>query len=113
MRDLWAGGIVLEPDDQTSVDERRRRRHVVNVGAQGESPFLTPETRLFTWTRSMTKDDLVALSTTYSAVITMEEDERQRHLQAMRQFLDTHESFAPLARIDVPMRSYCWRAAKR
>ncbi|HEX4175651.1 MAG TPA: class I SAM-dependent methyltransferase [Acidimicrobiales bacterium] len=113
MRDLWAGGIVLEPDDQTSVDERRRRRHVVNVGAQGESPFLTPETRLFTWTRSMTKDDLVALSTTYSAVITMEEDERQRHLQAMRQFLDTHESFAPLAQIDVPMRSYCWRAAKR
>jgi SAM-dependent methyltransferase len=113
MRDLWAGGIVLEPDDQTSVDERRRRRHVVNVGAHGESPFLAPETRLFRWTRTMTKDDLVALSTTYSAVITMEEDERQRHLEAMRRFLDTHESFAPLAQIDVPMRSYCWRAAKR
>jgi hypothetical protein len=113
MRELWAGGIVLDPADQASIDERRRGRHVVNVGAHDESPFLTPETRLFTWTRTMSKDDLVALSTTYSAVITMQEDERQRHLNAMRRFLDTHESFAHLTVVDVPMRSYCWRAAKR
>jgi hypothetical protein len=113
MRELWAGGIVLDPADQASIDERRRRRHVVNVGEDDEGPFLAPETRLFAWTRRMTKDDLVALSTTYSAVITMAEDDRRRHLEAMRRFLDTHESFARLTDIDVPMRSYCWRAAKR
>jgi SAM-dependent methyltransferase len=113
MRELWAGGIVLDPADQASIDERRHRRHVVNVGDRDEGPFLTPETHLFTWTRSMTKDDLVALSTTYSAVITMAEAERQRHLEAMRRFLDTHEPFAQQTTIDVPMRSYCWRAAKR
>ena len=31
----------------------------------------------------MTKADLVALSTTYSAVITMDEDARREHLEAM------------------------------
>ena len=61
----------------------------------------------------MTKSDLVALATTYSAVITMEEEERQRHLDAMAHFLDEHEAFAGLEVIDVPMRSYCWRATKR
>ena len=30
----------------------------------------------------------------------------------MTRFLDTHEPFAGLDTIDVPMRSYCWRAAK-
>ena len=113
MRDLWAGGIVLDPTDQASIDDRRRRRHVVNVGPPEESPFLTPESRLFTWTRPMSKDDLVALSTTYSAVITMDDDERRRHLDGMRRFLDRHERFAGRTVIDVPMRSYCWRAAKR
>ena len=61
----------------------------------------------------MTKGDLVALATTYSAVITMEEGARRHHLDAMRQFLDEHEAFVGLDVIDVPMRSYCWRATKR
>ena len=95
------------------MDERRRRRHVVNVDVGGVSPFLDPETKLFRWTTPMTKSDLVALSTTYSAVITMEEDARRRHLEAMATFLDTHEDLAGLDLIDVPMRSYCWRATKR
>jgi hypothetical protein len=60
----------------------------------------------------MTKSDLVALSATYSAVITMDEDTRRRHLEAMANFLNTHEDFATLDTIDVPMRSYCWRATK-
>ncbi len=113
MRSLWAGGIVFSPEEQAEADKRRRRRHVVNVDAGGVSPFLEPETKLFRWSKPMTKSDLVALSTTYSAVITMEEDARRRHLEAMARFLDTHEEFAGLDLIDVPMRSYCWRATKR
>ena len=61
----------------------------------------------------MTKDDLVALAATYSVVITMEDDARRRHLDAMTRFLDAHEPFAGRDVIDVPMRSYCWRATKR
>jgi hypothetical protein len=61
----------------------------------------------------MTKADLVALSATYSAVIAMEESTRSEHLEAMTRFLDAHEAFNGLETIDVPMRSYCWRATKR
>ncbi len=112
MRSLWAGGIIFSPEEKTDEDSRRRRRHLVSVDAGGDSPFLKPETRLFQWTRAMTKADLVALSTTYSAVIAMDETTRRAHLEAMNRFLDTHEAFAGLDTIDVPMRSYCWRATK-
>ena len=113
MRSLWAGGIVFSPEEQADLDARRRRRHVVNVDIGGTSPFLEPETELFRWTRPMTKTDLVALSTTYSAVITMDDIVRRQHLDAMTRYLDTHETFGGFDVIDVPMRSYCWRSTKR
>jgi SAM-dependent methyltransferase len=112
MRSLWAGGIIFNPGETSDEDGRRKRRHVVSVDAGGPSPFLQPETKVFTWTRTMSKTDLVALSATYSAVITMDEDTRRAHLEAMTRFLDEHEDFAELDVIDVPMRSYCWRATK-
>ena len=112
MRSLWAGGIIFSPEEKGDVDGRRKRRHLVSVDAGGPSPFLQPETQLFQWTRSMSKADLVALSATYSAVITMDEDARRAHLDGMTRFLDKHEDFAGLDTIDVPMRSYCWRATK-
>lgn len=112
MRSLWAGGIIFSPEEKTDADSRPKRRHLVSVDVGGASPFLPPETKLFQWTRPMTKADLVALSATYSAVITMEESARRAHLEAMTRFLDTHEAFDGLDTIDVPMRSYCWRAAK-
>ena len=113
MRSLWAGGIIFSPEEQTNVDNRRRRRHLVNVDIGGDSPFLEPEKMLFKWTRPMAKADLVALATTYSAVITMNESARREHLHAMARFLDAYEPFIGLEVIDVPMRSYCWRATKR
>ena len=112
MRSLWAGGIIFSPEDKSNEDGRRKRRHLVSVDAGGDSPFLAPETKLFQWTRPMSKADLVALSATYSAVITMDEDARRAHLEAMAGFLDEYEDFAGLDTIDVPMRSYCWRATK-
>jgi SAM-dependent methyltransferase len=112
MRSLWAGGIIFSPEEKGDVDGRRKRRHLVSVDAGGPSPFLHPETQLFQWTRSMSKADLVALSATYSAVITMDEDARRAHLDGMTRFLDEHEDFAERDTIDVPMRSYCWRATK-
>ena len=61
MRSLWAGGVELDPDEKNEVDRGRRSRHMVNVEAGGPSPFEEPETRLFRWTRPMSKSDLVAL----------------------------------------------------
>ncbi len=113
MRSLWAGGIIFSPEERAAEDSSRRRRHLVDVDVGGGSPFLEPETALFRWTRPMAKADLVGLAATYSRVITMEEDARTRHLDAMTRFLDSNEAFAGLDVIDVPMRSYCWRASKR
>jgi SAM-dependent methyltransferase len=113
MRSLWAGGIVFTPEDRTEEDARRRRRHVVNVDIGDQRPFLAPETALFRWNRPMTKGDIVALATTYSSVIVMDPEARRQHLHAMASYLDTHEPSAGMDVIDVPMRSYCWRATKR
>ena len=113
MQSLWAGGIIFSPEERVDEDSRRRRRHLVNVDVGGQSPFLEPETALFRWTRPMAKADLVGLAATYSRVITMEPDARTRHLDAMTRFLDSREAFAGLDVVDVPMRSYCWRATKR
>jgi SAM-dependent methyltransferase len=113
MRSLWAGGIVFEPEERDAVDQRRRSRHVVNLEAGGPSPFSQPETSLFRWTKPMTREDLVALCGTYSVVITMDDDARERHLRAMRRFLDEQDFLSGRDVIDVPMRAYCWRAHKR
>ncbi len=113
MRSLWAGGVVFRPEDKADEDGRRRRRHLVNVDLDGENPFGEPETTLFRWSRPMAKADLVALAATYSVVINMDEAARQEHLGAMSRYLNEHESFAETDVIDVPMRSYCWRATKR
>jgi SAM-dependent methyltransferase len=113
MRSLWAGGIVFEPEERDAVDQRRRSRHVVNLEAGGPSPFDQPETSVFRWTKPMTREDLVALCGTYSVVITMDDGARERHLRAMRNFIDEQEFLSGLDVIDVPMRAYCWRADKR
>jgi SAM-dependent methyltransferase len=112
MRSLWVGGIIFSPEEKSDVDTRRRGRHLVSVDAGGDSPFLQPETKLFHWSRQMTKADLVALSATYSAVITMDDATRREHLAAMTRFLDAHEDFDGIDTVEVPMRSYCWRATK-
>lgn len=113
MRSLWAGGIVFSPEEKDDLDQRRRSRHVVNMEAAGPSPFHPPETSLFRWTKPMTRQDLVALSATYSAIITMDDAAREHHLDAMRRFLDGQPFLAGRDIIDVPMRAYCWRADKR
>ncbi len=112
MRSLWAGGIVFSPEEKAGVDARRRTRHTVDVEVNGESPFGDPETALFRWTRAMHKADLIDLAATYSAVITMDDEARREHLNAMQRFLDAHETLGSVDVVDVPMRSYCWRATK-
>jgi SAM-dependent methyltransferase len=112
MRNLWAGGVELDPEDTSRTDQRRRRRVQVDELTLREW-FIDPETKLFTWSRTMTKDDLIALAATYSAVIVMEDEARAAHLAGMRRYLDAHPELGEGDRIDVPMRAYCWRASTR
>ena len=79
----------------------------------GTSPFFQPETKLFRWTRA---DDQGG---SRGAVRDVQcghhhgrgHPSRARFLEAMNPASSkTHEAFAGLDTIDVPMRSYCWRA---
>ncbi len=112
MRDLWAGGVELDPDDKSKLDRRRRRRHQVDELTLREW-FIDPETKLFTWSRTMTKDELIGLAATYSAVIVMEDEAKAAHLAGMRRYLDAHPELAQGDDIEVPMRAFCWRAQTR
>ena len=112
MRTLWAGGVELDREDRSKTDHRRRRRHQVDELVLHEW-FIDPETKLFTWSRTMTKDELIALAATYSAVIVMKDEAKQAHLAGMRRYLDAHPELGRADLIDVPMRAYCWRAATR
>ncbi len=112
MRNLWAGGVELEPEDQSRVDRRRRHRHHIDELVLREW-FVDPETKLFTWSRTMTKDELIGLAATYSAVIVMEDEAKAAHLAGMRRYLDAHPELGESGLIDVPMRAYCWRSVTR
>ncbi len=113
MRNLWAGGVDLTTEEAAAADQSRKGRHAVNVDGSSGSPFFPHEAALFRWERPMSKADVVALATTYSAVITMEDATRQSHLDAMARYLDSLPDLAGLDVVQVPMRSYCWRARRR
>jgi SAM-dependent methyltransferase len=66
------------------------------------------ETALFTFTRRMAVDDLIAMLTTYSGTITASPADRETRLTRARAVLDQH--FPGAAEVDVPMRAECFRA---
>jgi SAM-dependent methyltransferase len=65
-------------------------------------------TASFTFTRAMTIDDVVGMLATYSRVITASPPDRAAGLDRARAALE--QRFPGAGRIDVPMRSWCWRA---
>ena len=70
--------------------------------------FTSVTSESFTFTRTMTPDDFVAMLGTYSRVITAEPGERQAQLDFARTRLG--EVFPGASTIEVPMRTRCWRA---
>jgi SAM-dependent methyltransferase len=111
VRSLWAGGKELNGEEKVAVDARRRARHEVHLEPGG--PFLEPERQVIRWTQPMTREDLVGMAGTYSAVITMDAPERQEYLAAMSRYLETHEIPHRQGTVEVPMRCLCWRTPRR
>lgn len=91
-----------------SGDATRRRRREVTLPPG--APFGNLESASFTFTRTMTADDVAAWLGTDSGLITAPDEERAATIARARAAL------APLAdangRIEVPMRSSCWRAGR-
>ena len=81
-----------------------RRREIVLP----DELFEDAQTASFTYTRAMTTDDVVGMLATYSGVITADPQDREDGLALARAALERR--FPGAGEIDVPMRSWCWRA---
>jgi len=93
-----------EPEAETSG---RRRRHR-DVRLPGDGTFAAEATTSFTFTRSMSLDDVVDMLGTYSGLIIADEQERAAGIAGARAMLT--ELFGGASTLEVPMRSLCWRA---
>lgn len=104
----WVREIDLlrlhEPPGETAARAFRGRDVVLPPG----SAFEHVTTASFAHTRPMALDDLVAMSGTYSAVITADPATRAAGLAAARAAIEAR--FPGAATIDVPIRAVCWRA---
>lgn len=93
------------PDENPMPRDAEGRRRIV---LPDSSPFTNIETCTFHYSRQMTPATIVDMLTTYSAVITADPEYvaigRDRALAALR------AEFPGTAVIDLPVRSYCWRA---
>ncbi|HEX9066912.1 MAG TPA: class I SAM-dependent methyltransferase [Streptosporangiaceae bacterium] len=72
------------------------------------SPFTAEQGATFTFTRTMAVADIVDMLATNSRIITAQPADRDRALGRLRDALGRW--FPGTDRIDVPMRSICWRA---
>jgi SAM-dependent methyltransferase len=95
-----------EAGEAAEATARRMRHHHVNLPDDGS--FRDVETESFSYVAPMTIDDLVDLLGTYSAVITATDQERRAGLERSRKLLE--QRFPGRGTIDVPIRSWCWRA---
>jgi SAM-dependent methyltransferase len=93
--------------DGPAGDSRRggRRRDVQLPGGAALEHIATAE---FRYTRTMATADLVAMLGTYSAVITADSGERDAWRARATAVLA--ERFPGVPELDLPVRSWCWRA---
>lgn len=92
-------------ETEQQVQAQRRPRQVL---LPDRSPFVNVATASFTFSRRMTVDELVQWIGTYSGVLTAPVREREEGLQRVRTAVA--DRFGEGAVVDVPMRSWCWRA---
>jgi SAM-dependent methyltransferase len=111
MGTLWAGGTPLSEEESAALDKVRRDGRAVNLGP--DNAFEEPQRSVIRWTKPMTKEELVGLAGTYSAIIVMEPTARREFLDGVTRFLHSDPDLAPREVIEVPMRCLCWRATRR
>ena len=92
-----------ETADPVVRDQHRHREVIVEDGL-----FARIERASFGFMRRMRVEDVLGMLTTYSGFITADRSEQQRVLDRARALLATR--FPGVDEIDVPTRSWCWRA---
>jgi SAM-dependent methyltransferase len=94
------------PPGSSQPDGDRVRRRLAEMPASAPLENIARES--FSFTRTMTVDDLIEQLGTYSMMITAGPAERADLLAGARAALS--ERFPGATEVDVPMRSQCWRA---
>jgi SAM-dependent methyltransferase len=108
----WVREVEAVRDNAAGpTDDRKDRwaRHRREVTLPGQL-FGDVETASFASTRQMTTGDFVDMLATYSGAITANPQERDVALDRARAVLE--QRFPGAAQIDVPMRSWCFRAER-
>jgi ubiquinone/menaquinone biosynthesis C-methylase UbiE len=108
MRELDQFRAPDEAGDTQQAIARRMRHRAVNL--PDDDSFRDVTTESFGYVASMAVADVIALLGTYSAVITATEDERRAGLERSRAVVERH--FPGQDTVDVPIRSWCWRAER-
>ncbi len=95
-------------ESRQEVAAQRHRHRTINL-PEGSS-FRDVATASFGYTREMSVADLVASLGTYSGIITASEADRRAGLERARAAVEAR--FPDAETIDVPIRSWCWRAER-
>jgi len=105
--DEWFADAHAETTDPREDAEPARGEHR-DIALLDPGLFGNIETEVFRFTRSMDMPDLVEWLTTYSRVIMA--SDTAKDLGRARASAALAERFPGESRIDIPMRSLCWRA---
>jgi ubiquinone/menaquinone biosynthesis C-methylase UbiE len=97
---------VGEPGTADQVREKLERHH--SVVLPQDAPFGRAEAASFTFTRTMDVDDVVGWLSTNSVLITAPLAGREAGLARCRAALLAHATSG--SRVEMPIRSWCWRA---
>jgi SAM-dependent methyltransferase len=98
----------LPGGDAVSRQQAERFRQRLHFDLPEPQIFDNIERETFRFVRTMTVDDVVAMVGTYSRAIVASADERAQAQAEARAALEARFSGADT--VDVPMRSWCWRA---
>jgi SAM-dependent methyltransferase len=104
----WVGELLRSPNRPEGM--RAMNRRVLSI-APGQ-PLSEPERRVSDWSLPRTPSELIGLAGTYSSAITSGLDERQVALRRAAELLEQHPMLRGKTRVDLPMRTLCWRAVK-
>ncbi len=106
----WVAELLGPRRERVGTANDHAKRH--RVEPPPDAPFTTPETTVFTWSMTMTRDELVGLAGTYSGVITRPAEERAEILRRVEKLVIDHPGFGNGTTVQLPMRCRCCRVTR-
>ena len=106
----WVAELLGARDPSPGRSESRAGAGTGSSFPSGR-PFVDLDTCMITWSKPMTRDELVGLAGTYSSLITMPPDQRERELDRIR--IGHRGRVGGGDVVEMPMSCRCWRTVRR